>query len=307
MKLALTFGSLGDIIQLSQLAIQLGRAVGVGCEAGAGTSAKEYQQVRDDLDVLVRMLMQVVATYQQHELSPSLQVLDDISRLVVDECTAHIQEALEHFRLRYGNSLGVGGSGKKIQDIAKRIEWSMREPQKLGVLRNKLHEGTQKLSLLMSLTAYKSARVDNATMLARIAEVEQLVSQAQIRQEETLQSLRTQKIENEERADRQMKKLGLIKQKLATQETENSNTLGVARDALQGITEVQNLLVQVSQNVINLQVAASNSTFLRPLDPTRGAPVVLEDSLGRRCYMACLPAASKARRAMIWFKGKITP
>lgn len=119
-------------------------------------------------------------------------------------------------------------------------------------------------------------------MLARIAEVEQLVSQAQIRQEETLQSLRTQKIENEERADRQMKKLGLIKQKLATQETENSNTLGVARDALQGITEVQNLLVQVSQNVINLQVTASNSTFLRPLDPTRGAPVVLEDSLGRR-------------------------
>lgn len=58
MEVALTFGSLGDIIQLCQLAIQLGRAVGVGCGAAGGGSTREYQHLRHDLDVLVRVLMQ---------------------------------------------------------------------------------------------------------------------------------------------------------------------------------------------------------------------------------------------------------
>lgn len=58
MEVALTFGSLGDIIQLCQLAVQLSRAVGIGCHAN-GNSAVEYQELRNDLDTLVRILMQV--------------------------------------------------------------------------------------------------------------------------------------------------------------------------------------------------------------------------------------------------------
>lgn len=58
MEVALTFGSLGDIIELVQLAIKLGRAIGVGTAALNGTSAKEYQELRHDLDVLVDVLMQ---------------------------------------------------------------------------------------------------------------------------------------------------------------------------------------------------------------------------------------------------------
>jgi hypothetical protein len=59
MELALTFGSIGDIIQVSQLAIQLGRAIGLGCGAAGGESSREYLELRDDLDVFVRILMQV--------------------------------------------------------------------------------------------------------------------------------------------------------------------------------------------------------------------------------------------------------
>lgn len=58
MEVALTFGSLGDIIQLCQLAIQLSRAIGVGCNAN-GDSSTEYQELRSELDTLVRVLMQV--------------------------------------------------------------------------------------------------------------------------------------------------------------------------------------------------------------------------------------------------------
>ncbi|PQK09626.1 hypothetical protein BB8028_0001g16950 [Beauveria bassiana] len=58
MEVALTFGSLGDIIELVQLSIKLGRAIGVGTAAVNGNSAKEYQELRHDLDVLVSVLMQ---------------------------------------------------------------------------------------------------------------------------------------------------------------------------------------------------------------------------------------------------------
>lgn len=57
MEVALTFGSLGDIIAICQVAVQLGRAIGVG--SGVGESAKEYQEFRQDLDAFVRILMQV--------------------------------------------------------------------------------------------------------------------------------------------------------------------------------------------------------------------------------------------------------
>lgn len=55
MEVALTFGSLGDIIAVCQLAIKLGRAIG---ESQYG-SAKEYQGLRNELDMFVKVLMQV--------------------------------------------------------------------------------------------------------------------------------------------------------------------------------------------------------------------------------------------------------
>ncbi|KAK8929294.1 hypothetical protein VCV18_001956 [Metarhizium anisopliae] len=275
MEVALTFGSLGDIIQLCQLAIQLGRAVGVGCGAAGGGSTREYQHLRHDLDVLV------VATYQQHEVSPCLQVLDDVSKSVVDECASLIQDTLQHLRSRYGGSLGAEGSGNKIRDIVKRIEWSVRETQRLEKLRGKLHEGVQRLSLLTGLAAEKSARVDNATVLARIDEVQRLASQTRSGQGEILAFLKKHRAANEDQGHKQIQKLGEVSRQLDVQEKGGRAILAVAKDAFRGIIEVKKLLAQVSQNVIDLQVVASNSICIRPLDPTRGVPVILEDALGR--------------------------
>lgn len=58
MEVALTFGSVGDIIQLCQLAIRLRRAIGAGVN-GVGESELEYQELRDELDTLVKILIQV--------------------------------------------------------------------------------------------------------------------------------------------------------------------------------------------------------------------------------------------------------
>ena len=55
MEVALTFGSVGDIIAVCQLAVKLSRALG-GSPCG---SAKEYQGLQKDLDVFVRILSRV--------------------------------------------------------------------------------------------------------------------------------------------------------------------------------------------------------------------------------------------------------
>jgi hypothetical protein len=57
MEVALTFGSLGDIIAICQLALQLKRAL--GNSVTIGESAKEYQELRKDLTHFVNILMQV--------------------------------------------------------------------------------------------------------------------------------------------------------------------------------------------------------------------------------------------------------
>jgi hypothetical protein len=59
MDTALTFGSVGDIIQVCQIALQLGRAVGTGHGAASGESSKEYQALQADLNLFVQALTQV--------------------------------------------------------------------------------------------------------------------------------------------------------------------------------------------------------------------------------------------------------
>lgn len=54
MEVALTFGSVGDIIAICQLAMQLRQALGV-----ASCSTKEYQDTRKGLDSFTQVLMQV--------------------------------------------------------------------------------------------------------------------------------------------------------------------------------------------------------------------------------------------------------
>ncbi|KAM3461342.1 hypothetical protein NHJ6243_005126 [Beauveria neobassiana] len=204
MEVALTFGSLGDIIELVQLSIKLGRAIGVGTAAVNGNSAKEYQELRHDLDVLVSVLMQVVATYQQHELGTPLHVLD-------------------------------------------------------SVIKN-------------------SARVDNATLVARIGQVQKL---CQDEHKQVLELFEKQKLDYNTQFEKQTEQLNAMQIELGTAQQNGCTLLSMARDAVQGILEVKDLLISMSQAVISLQISATQTQYMRQLDPTRELSVTLEDSLGR--------------------------
>ena len=55
MSAAITFGSLGDILAVCQIAWSLGKAL-----SGSRGSAKEYQDLKKDLDCFAQVLMQVL-------------------------------------------------------------------------------------------------------------------------------------------------------------------------------------------------------------------------------------------------------
>ncbi|KAK0731893.1 hypothetical protein B0H67DRAFT_654855 [Lasiosphaeris hirsuta] len=117
MEVALTFGSLGDIIAVCQIAIQLGRALGAG-QAGASSSDRAYQALRKNLRYLrqsanpsfLARCRQVVATYEQHDTSSILVCLTRETKTVVDECGTLIQQTLDLLMPRYEQSLRPGGS-----------------------------------------------------------------------------------------------------------------------------------------------------------------------------------------------------
>ncbi|RSL62370.1 hypothetical protein CEP54_005743 [Fusarium duplospermum] len=123
----------------------------------------------------------------------------------------------------------------------------------------------------------RSARVDNTTLLARVTEVQDLESKSCSNQEEILGLMRQQRKSSEE----QVQKLDEVNQQLVKQDTTSRSILAVTGEALSAILQVKDLLVQVSQDVINVRVVL-NSTFLRPMDPTKELPAIIEDPLGRQ-------------------------
>ncbi|KAH6971410.1 hypothetical protein BKA56DRAFT_635546 [Ilyonectria sp. MPI-CAGE-AT-0026] len=236
MEVALTFGSVGDIPAICQIAIELSRALG----SSAG-SAKEYLELRTDLDSFVRVLMQVIGTYEQHQVSPWLKSVESEIKHVVADCGKLVQDALDHFLPKYHSHLRSGGSGNIFKDALKKVEWNFSEMANLQRLSGKMKTYTERISLLIGIAARTSARVDNGTMLARIREV--------------TESLQTQ--------------------------TRTSGTvLSLARDTYLAVLEIKGMIGNVCQIVVHLQSLASNSIFFRALDPTRDMPVLFEDALG---------------------------
>ncbi|KAK3349545.1 hypothetical protein B0T25DRAFT_482206 [Lasiosphaeria hispida] len=278
MEVALTFGSLGDIIAVCQIAIQLGKALGVGC-AGGSSSAREYQELRSDLDTFVQVLMHVVATYEQHEFSLSLESLARTTKTVVDECGSLIKQALDRLASKYNEALQPGGSGNKLKDGYRKVEWLVKEEDRLHELRGKLGKNTERLSVLVSLATRQSLRANNATVIARIKEVRTLLDERQQTQQALLASYQSR---NEVLASHQSGHITRIHKTLDTHGASLGSILCMTRSALHGIFQVKGMLVDLAENVVNLQVLVSNPTYLRPLDPTKDLPITLEDAFGYR-------------------------
>jgi hypothetical protein len=148
MSAALTFGSVGDVIALCGLAVELSRAL-----SHARGSAAEYRCLRNDVDQFIEVLKQVIATYQQFQPSPWLDGLANVTKSIVAECSSLLQEVLAFVQGKYGDSLQPGGSGNTIKDICKKLEFSLKERDKIQLLNRKLNNAAGRLGLLSSCAA----------------------------------------------------------------------------------------------------------------------------------------------------------
>ncbi|KAK3941234.1 hypothetical protein QBC46DRAFT_353431 [Diplogelasinospora grovesii] len=270
MEVALTFGSLGDIIAICQIVIELSRALG----STAG-SAREYQDIREDLDSFVRVLMQVTATYEQYEVSPWLEGVDKEIKRAVAECARLVQDALDRIRAKkYPPSLRSGGSGNAARDAIKKLEWSFRnEKESLRTLQERLRSRTETITLLTGIAAQRSARVDNLTMMDRINEVKVLMDG---HQHELLRLYQEHINVSREQKDQLCK----IDGKLATQEQTSWSMLALMKNVSVAVIELKDMVGTCAQVAVSLQTLASNPMFFRGLDPTRNMPVFFEDALG---------------------------
>lgn len=121
----------------------------------------------------------------------------------------------------------------------------------------------------------ESARVDNAVLVDRVTEVQTLLSRTYAGQEEMLR-LMQQRRGSEEQAQSS----DGTGQTLVQQDNSSQSVLAVAGDALSAILQVRDLLVQVSQDAINVNMVF-NSTHLRSMNPNNEDPAIIIDALGR--------------------------
>ncbi|KXX74530.1 hypothetical protein MMYC01_209032 [Madurella mycetomatis] len=261
MEVGLTLGGLGDIIAVCQIAIQLGRAIG---DSRYG-SAKSYQDLTKELDMFVKVLMQVVATYPQYESTPYLAGIGTTTKEVVNECGSLIQESLDRWHTKYHVSLSPGGSGNRIKDAGKKMEWSLREQERARELQNKLSRGIERMTLLSALATQRSARADKAAMMARVDEVKRLLSQNQDVQEAALRLSQ----------DRTTQLYALSK-RMKKQEGDIWVILFQVKPTFSAVLGIRDMVSQVYQAVIGLQALVISHS----LDPTKDLPLIVEDALG---------------------------
>ncbi|KAH9909189.1 hypothetical protein F4778DRAFT_217661 [Xylariomycetidae sp. FL2044] len=277
MEVGLTFGSLGDIIALCNIALELTRVLGAGT-SDAGRSAREYQSLHKDVDHFAKVLTLVVETYQQRESSPSLRTLDVSTKEIIEDCAGLMQEALDKLRPRYHEYLQSGGSGSKIRGAFKKVEWSVREQQRVHVLQEKIRQNSDWLNTLISLTTQRSARVDNATLVARIAEVQDLVAKQGDETKSLLGFLQRQ----ESASSQQLARLGAVESQLVSQQRDTGALMTLTSGTSATVLDIKEMLAGLVQTVADQQVSASYAHDLRFLDPTREMPVIFEDTLGRQ-------------------------
>ena len=119
MELALTFGSVGDIIAVSLLIKDIIRSLG-DCRG----SSKEYQDLVHSLSILDETLHQVDQIVRNPRRTSADKVLCSIALKRLQQIRAFLHSfnsQLEKFR----SSLAPGGSGDRLKDAARKIQFKL--------------------------------------------------------------------------------------------------------------------------------------------------------------------------------------
>lgn len=143
MSFGISFGSIGDLIAVGQIAWSLAQAV-----SSTRGSAKEFQGLVSELNTFNNVLLQVVALWQNYESSLELDELGKVTKKALKEWQDSLWEFRLKFEKKYGASLQPGGSGKWAKDASKKVLW-LKERDDVIELRQKISSASGMITLLV--------------------------------------------------------------------------------------------------------------------------------------------------------------
>jgi hypothetical protein len=142
MELALTFGALGDLLALGLLIKDI-----VICLNDSSGSAKEYQELVRSLTILDSVLREVDGIFRDPRRATPAQRLHGTALKSIKQ----LQETLKSFNdklQKYRPSLAPGGSGNRIKDVARKIQFKLDEKE-VAKFRGEITGYTVALQMLM--------------------------------------------------------------------------------------------------------------------------------------------------------------
>jgi hypothetical protein len=135
--------SAGDVIAVSILI----KDVIQGLSDSRG-SAEEYQEVIRELWSLDKALLEVELLSRICGTTIELNALSCTARRTANQCKLCMSAYLEKIR-SYNRSLGFGGSGSKLRDTAKKIQWTLSQKDELARFRAEVNGHASAINMLL--------------------------------------------------------------------------------------------------------------------------------------------------------------
>jgi hypothetical protein len=147
MDFGLTFGAVGDFISIALLIKDI-----IASLDDSRGSAKQYRELVRGLDILGQTLEAVQKTYENPQLTDSLEDLSKISLSTINQIQSCLQGFLDQIR-KYEPSLGVdvSGSGNTLKSIGRKIQWKLNEKE-IDKFRTEIAGCTMTLKVLLEVT-----------------------------------------------------------------------------------------------------------------------------------------------------------
>jgi hypothetical protein len=147
MDFGLTFGAVGDFISIALLIKDI-----IASLDDCRGSAKQYRELVQGLDILGQTLEVVQKTFENPQLTDSLEDLSKISLTTISQIQCCLRGFLDQIR-KYEPSLGVNasGSGNTLKSISRKIQWKLNEKE-VEKFRTEISGCTMTLKVLLEVT-----------------------------------------------------------------------------------------------------------------------------------------------------------
>ncbi|KAL9059369.1 MAG: hypothetical protein Q9162_001238 [Coniocarpon cinnabarinum] len=140
-----TCGSVGDIIALTKLVKELVEALN-----DSRGAAHDFRKLVRQLQGLGSVLQEVHLLLRRHEPSPGLDALRASTIRVAAGCQESAEEFLAQVR-KYQQSLREGGSGRKIVDGVRKVQWRLLKKEDAQAFQSQVLAQTSSLQTLVEL------------------------------------------------------------------------------------------------------------------------------------------------------------